>query len=82
MISNTDITIGSNRNINKAEVFHQNTWSAAVPTKAHVAPDMHLKKSSDDPIKETELPTGNQKMLVEKPNDEQLAITLLIVWTR
>ena len=55
---------------------------AAVPTKAHVAPDMHLKKSSDDPIKETELPTGNQKMLVEKPNDEQLAITLLIVWIR
>ena len=43
---------------------------------------MHLKKSSDDPIKETELPTGNQKMLVEKPNDEQLAITLLIVWIR
>ena len=34
---------------------------------------MHLIKSSDDPIKETERPADNQKMLVEKNNDEKLA---------
>ena len=39
---------------------------------------MHLMKSSDDPIKETELPTDNQKMPVVKNNDEKLAIMSLV----
>ena len=39
---------------------------------------MHLMKSSDDPIKETELPTDNQKMLVVKNNDEKLAVMSLV----
>lgn len=39
---------------------------------------MHLMKSSDDPIKETELPTDNQKMLVVKNSDEKLAIMSLV----
>ena len=77
LISNTDITTGSNRNFNKADVFHQNTLSSAALTKAHVS-DMHLMKSSDDPIKETELPTDNQKMLVVKNNDEKLAVMSLV----
>lgn len=39
---------------------------------------MHLMKSSHDPIKETELPTDNQKMPVVKNNDEKLAIMSLV----
>ena len=39
---------------------------------------MHLMKSSDDPIKETGLPTDNQKMLVVKNNDEKLAVMSLV----
>ena len=38
-------------------------------------------KSSDDPIKETKLPTDNKKMLVEKHNHEELANALLIMGT-
>ena len=47
----------------------------------HVAPEIHLMKSSDDPIKETKLPTDNKKMLVEKHNHEELANALLIMGT-
>ena len=75
------MAIGSNRNINKAEIFHQNTWLPSTSSKAHVAPEIHLMKSSDDPIKETKVPTDNQKMLVEKHNHEELANALLIVGT-
>ena len=42
---------------------------------AHATPKMHLLKSIDKPIKETD----NQKMLAEKHNDEKLPITILIV---
>ena len=53
LISNIDMKIGSNRNINKAEIFHQKSQSPATQSKAHAAPEMHLMKSSDKPIKET-----------------------------
>ena len=42
---------------------------------------MHLIKSSDKPIKDTNLFTDNQKMLAEMYNDLKLTVTFLIVDT-
>ena len=72
LVSNTDMKTGSNRNINRVEVYHKKFRLAA-------SPEIHSMKSLDQPIIQTILPTDNQKMLAEKHNDEKLAITLLIM---
>ena len=65
LVSNTDMKIGSNRDINRD---HKNLTPPNVPKKI-VIPTVQHK------------PPHNLKMLTEKHNDEKLAITLLIVGT-
>ena len=57
LISNTDMKIYPNKDINKAAVHHKK--SSVPPTKfgrtegaARAAPEMHLVKSTDKPIKD------------------------------
>ena len=72
LIRNIHIKIGSNRNINNAEVY-QESHSVKI----------HLMTSSVKSLKETIalLPTCNQKVLAEQNNDKKLAIAILIVST-
>ena len=80
LISNIGKNIGSNRNINKVEVYREkSTQSQSPATPAKAASEMLLPKGLDKSIKSTVTvtipPIGNQKMLFEKYNDEKLAIT-------
>ena len=78
LVSNTDMKIGSNRDINK----DYTTLTPPEPCKAegvaHDAPKMI--KSTDKPVKDP-LPAKchNPKMLAEKHNDDKLAINFFIV---
>ena len=67
LVSNTDIKIGSNRDINRGQkkLNPPDVPNTVIPAVRH------------DPV-ETTIP-HNLKMLTEKYNDEKLAITLLIV---
>ena len=65
LVSNTDMKIGSNRDINRD---HKKLTPPDVPKNAVIPVAQH-----DQP--------HNLKMLTEKHNDEKLAITLLIVGT-
>ena len=62
LVSNTDMKIGSNRDINRD---HKNLTPPNVPKKIVIPAVQHK-------------PPHNLKMLTEKHNDEKLAITLLI----
>ena len=82
--------ISSKRNINKIEVYHQEStkFTKTTPPKssraqgtAHASHEIHSVKRIKESIKETILPTDNQKLLPIYYNDEKLAITLLIVGT-
>ena len=64
LVNNTDMKIGSNRDINKD---HKNL--PAVPKRVILV---------NDPLGVTK--PLNLKMLTEKHNDESLAITLWVVW--
>ena len=69
LVSNTDMKIGSNRDINrdhkKLPVVKPDVSKIVTPATLH------------DPVETTKL--HNPKMLTEKHNDEKLAITVLIV---
>ena len=67
LVSNTDMKIGSNRDINRD---HKKLASPDVPNTV-------IPVAQHDPVGTT-IP-HNLKMLTEKHNDEKLAITLLIV---
>ena len=69
LVSNTDMKIGSNRDINRD---HKKLASLDVPNTV-------IPAAQHDPVGTT-IP-HNLKMLTEKHNDEKLAITLLIVGT-
>ena len=69
LVSNTDMKIGSNRDINRD---HKKLASLGVPNTV-------IPAAQHDPVGTT-IP-HNLKMLTEKHNDEKLAITLLIVGT-
>ena len=92
LVSNTDMKISLNKDINKAVVYYKK--SPVTPTEsnnaegaAHSATKMYLVKSTDNPIKDRlraqhdqiTLFNHNRKMLAKKHNDEKLAITLLII---
>ena len=72
LVSNTDMKIGSNRDINidhkKLPVVKPDVSKIVIPATLH------------DPVEATKL--HNPKMLTEKHNDEKLAITVLIVGAR
>ena len=75
LVSNTDMKIGSNRNINRD---HKKLTPPDVPTTV-------IPAARHDPVGIAD-PAGiaiphNLKMLTEKRNDEKLAISLLIVGT-
>lgn len=77
-------TTRQNKNIlvsNKANFKHQKHWLSTALSEAHASPEKDSMKNTDEPIKKTILPTGYQKMLVGKDNDEKLAATLSIVRT-
>ena len=90
LISNTDMKIDLNKDINK--VYHKKL-PVALPENGRAlgtlqtVPKMHLVNRTDKPIKDrltaqheqTILLTDNRKMLTEKHNDENLVITLLIM---
>ena len=71
LVSNTDMTIGSNRDINrdrkKIPVAKPDVPKAVIPT------DPYDSVGTTVPL--------NLKMLTEKHNDEKLAITLLLIGT-
>ena len=69
LVSNTDMKIGSNRDINRdhKKLTQPDVSNTVIPAARH------------DPVAKT-IP-HNLKMLIEKYNDEKLAITLLIVGT-
>ena len=69
LVSNTDMKIGSNRDINRD---HKKLASLDVPNTV-------IPAARHDPVGTT-IP-HNLKMLTEKHNDEKLAITILIVGT-
>ena len=55
--------IDSNRNINKAEVYHQKCTQyglPATPPEAHAAPEMHSWRNSDKLIKDATTITCTQ----------------------
>ena len=84
LISSTNIEIGSNKYINKAEVYHKKLSVTPQECKwvkdaAHTSPGMHSILCPDKLIKKAILPIDSQEMLTEKHNNEKLAITLLIV---
>ena len=69
LVSNTDMKIGSNRDINRdhKKLAQPDVSNTVIPAARH------------DPVAKTI--AHNLKMLIEKYNDEKLAITLLIVGT-
>ena len=69
LVSNTDMKIGSNRDINRdhKKLIQPVVSNTVIPVARH------------DPVAKT-IP-HNLKMLIEKYNDEKLTITLLIVGT-
>ena len=69
LVSNTDMKIGSNSNINRD---HKKLTSPDVPNTV-------IPAARHDPVEIT-IP-HNLKMLTEKHNDQKLAITLLLVGT-
>ena len=77
LICNTDMKIGSNKDINKVHKKSSVTSPGLdrVEGAAHAAHKINLMKSTYKPIKET----NNQRMLAEKHNNKKLAITILIV---
>ena len=83
LIRTVETEIGSNKNVKKAEVYHQKSWLPAAQLEAQTAPEMYSMKSSDKSIKDavTKLPVSNQKTLPENHSGEKLVITLLIVGT-
>ena len=66
-ISNTDMKIGSNRDINRDH-------KKLAVVKADVPKKIVIPEAQHDP-------PHNLRMLIKKHNDEKLAITILIVWT-
>ena len=68
LVSNTDMKVGSNRDINRD---HKKLTLSDVP-------DTVIPAARPDPV-ETTIP-HNLKMLTEKHNDGKLAITVLMVW--
>ena len=77
LVSNTDMKISSNRDINK----DHKRLTPAEPGKtgdvAHDAPKMI--KGTDKPVKDHLAVRPDLKIITEKHNDEKLAITVLIV---
>ena len=59
LVSNTDMKTGSNRNINRVEVYHKKFRLAA-------SPEIHSMKSLDQPIIQTILPTQTIKKCLLK----------------
>lgn len=62
--------VGSNRNINKAEVYHltsSQSQSPSTPPEAQATPAMHSMKSSGKPRIDivTILPVGNKKFFLK-----------------
>ena len=53
----------TNKDKNKAQVYHRNSQSHATPSKTHAEPEIHSIMSLDKPTKETILSAGNQKIL-------------------
>ena len=84
LVSNTDMKIGSTRDINKNHKKLTPPEPGKAESVAHAAPKIHLMKSTDKPVKDNLViqhgQTNNPKMLAEKHNDDKLAITFLIVW--
>ena len=66
LVSNTDMKIGSNRDIYKDH------------KKMPITPEDDTPKTMIPAVQHD--PPHNLKMLTEKHNDEKLAITILIVW--
>ena len=82
-ISNTDMKISENRNINTAKVCHHKSFQSRLPMaqlEAHTASEIHSMKTSDKPIKDVES-IGNHNTFAEKHNHEKLATTTIIVGT-
>ena len=79
LVSNTDMKIGSNRDINK----DYKKLAQPEPDKAGDAADCAPKimKGTDKPVKDHLAARHDLKMLTEKHNNEKLAIKFLIVGT-
>ena len=60
LISNIDMNICSNRDMNKVAVFHQKSCSLAAPSKTHTFPKIHSMKSLDKTIMKTIQPTDKK----------------------
>ena len=83
--------ISSNRNLNKAEVYHEKSTksrSLAAPPESvraqdatHSVPEMDSVQTTDGSTKETILPTDKQNMLAKRYHNEKPVITFLIVGT-
>ena len=75
LICNTDMKIGSNKDINKVHKKSSVTPPGLDRAEgaAHAAHKINLMKSTYKPIKET----NNQRMLAEKHNDKKLTITII-----
>ena len=77
-MSNTDIQIGSNRDMNKDHKKLPPLGSGKAEGVAHDAPKM--MKDADNPVKDHLLVRyDNLKMFTGNHNDDKLAITFLIV---
>lgn len=76
LTSNIDIKIGSNKSINKAEVYH----IRLTKSQSTAVSEIHSIKSWDSSVKDTEtiLPIDNQKMFPEEHNDKKLAMEILL----
>ena len=66
LISSTEVNSGSNKDINSAEVYHENSWPPEASSKAYAVPKMHLMKILDKYIK--------SKMFARKHDDEKLLL--------
>ena len=77
LVSNTDMKIGSHRDINKDHKKLTPPEPCKAEGVAHDAPKM--MKSTDKLVKDHLAARHDLKMLTEKHNDEKLAITFLIV---
>ena len=79
LVSNKDMKIGSNRDINKDHKTLPRPEPSNTEGLANPTPKMHLIKSTDKPVKDhLAVKRGNPKMLGEKHNEDKLSITFLI----
>ena len=79
LVSNTDMEIGSNRDINKDHKKLPQPEPSNAEGVVHATPKIHLIKSTDKPVKDhLAVKCGNPKMLGEKHNEDKLSITFLI----